>query len=41
MAEVGRWEAEQNRAEVKLRWSFVVADGRRKLAHLYPQCPLR
>jgi hypothetical protein len=40
-AEVGPWEAERNRAGVKLVWSFRIADARRKLAHLYPQDPLR
>jgi hypothetical protein len=39
--EVGPWEAERNRAGVRLVWSFRVADARRKLAHLYPQDPLR
>ena len=37
VAEVAPWEAERNRAGVKLVWSFRVADARRKLAHLYPQ----
>ena len=40
-AEVGPWEAERNRNGVRLMWSFRVADARRKLAHLYPQDPLR
>ena len=40
-AEVGSWEAQRNRAGVKLTWSFRVADARRKLAHLYPQNLLR
>ena len=40
-AEVAPWEAERNRAGVRLVWSFRVADARRKLAHLYPQVPLR
>ena len=40
-AEVGPWERERNRAVVRLVWSFRVADARRKLAHLYPQDPLR
>jgi hypothetical protein len=40
-AEVGPWEAERNRAGVRLAWSFRVADARRKLAHLYPQDPPR
>jgi hypothetical protein len=40
-AEVGPWEAERNRAGVRLVWSFRVADARRKLAHLYPQDPQR
>jgi hypothetical protein len=39
--EVAPWEAERNRAGVRLVWSFRVADARRKLAHLYPQVPLR
>jgi hypothetical protein len=39
--EVAAWEAERNRAGVRLVWSFRVADARRKLAHLYPQVPLR
>jgi hypothetical protein len=37
VAEVAPWEAERNRAGVKLVWSFRVADARRKLARLYPQ----
>lgn len=41
VAEVGPWEAERNRAGVRRKWSFRVADARRKLAHLYPQSPLR
>lgn len=36
-AEVGPWEAERNRAGVRLSWSFRVADARGKLAHLYPK----
>jgi hypothetical protein len=36
-AEVRPWEAGRNEAKVKIRWSFRVADARRKLAHLYPQ----
>jgi hypothetical protein len=40
-AEIAPWEAERNRAGVRLVWSFRVADARRKLAHLYPQDPLR
>jgi transposase len=40
-AEVEPWEAERNRAGVRLEWSFRVADARRKLDHLYPQVPLR
>jgi hypothetical protein len=40
-AEVGPWEAERNRAGVRLVWSFRVADARRKLDHPYPQGPLR
>ena len=37
VAEIGPWEEARNQAEVKLVWSFRVADARRKLAHLYPQ----
>ena len=37
VAEITPWEADRNRAGVKLKWSFRVADARRKLAHLYPQ----
>ena len=40
-AEIAPWEAERNRAGVRLAWSFRVADARRKLSHLYPQDPLR
>lgn len=40
-AEITPWEADRNRAGVRLKWSFRVADARRKLAHLYPQDPLR
>lgn len=40
-SEVRAWEAERNRAGVRLVWSFRVADARRKLAHLYPQDPQR
>jgi hypothetical protein len=40
-AEVAPWEEARNRAGVRLEWSFRVADARRKLAHLYPQDPLR
>jgi hypothetical protein len=40
-AEIAPWEAERNRAGVRLVWSFRVADARRKLAHLYRQDPLR
>jgi hypothetical protein len=36
-AGVGPWEAERDRARVRLVWSFRVADARRKLAHLYPE----
>ena len=39
--EITPWEADRNRAEVKLKWSFRVADARRKLAHLYPYNLLR
>jgi len=37
VAEITPWEADRNRTGVKLKWSFRVADARRKLAHLYPQ----
>jgi hypothetical protein len=40
-AEIAPWEAERNRAGVRLVWSFRVADARRKLPHLYHQDPLR
>ena len=36
-AEVQPWEEQRNKAQVKIQWSFRVADARRKLAHLYPQ----
>jgi hypothetical protein len=39
--EVEAWESERNRLRVKIEWCFRVADARRKLAHLYPQKPLR
>ena len=39
--EVAAWEAERNRLRVAIEWCFRVADARRKLAHLYPQKPLR
>jgi hypothetical protein len=35
--EITAWQAERNRAPVKITWSFRVADARTKLAHLYPQ----
>jgi len=37
--EVEPWQSDRNRAKVRLKWSFRVADARRKLAHLYPQTP--
>ena len=37
VAEITPWEADRNRARVKLKWSLRVADARRILAHLYPQ----
>ena len=40
-AAVTPWEAEWNRAGVRLVWGFRVADARRKPTHLYPQDPLR
>jgi DDE superfamily endonuclease len=39
--EVEAWEVERNRLRVAIAWCFRVADARRKLAHLYPQEPLR
>jgi DDE superfamily endonuclease len=39
--EVKAWETERNQLGVKLKWSFRVADARRKLAHLYPKDPQR
>ena len=39
--EVAAWEAERNRLRIAIEWCFRVADARRKLAHLYPQEPLR
>ena len=35
--EIAAWQAERNRAQVKITWSFRVADARKKLAYLYPQ----
>ena len=35
--EIAAWQAERNRAGVKIQWSFRVADARKKLAHLYPE----
>jgi hypothetical protein len=35
--EVEAWQAQRNAAGVKIKWSFRVADARRKLDHLYPQ----
>jgi hypothetical protein len=35
--EIEAWQAERNRAQVKITWSFRVADARTKLNHLYPQ----
>ncbi len=40
-AEVTPWEVQRNRVGVRLVWSFRLADARRKLAHLYPEDPLR
>jgi hypothetical protein len=40
-AAVASWQKARNRAGVRLEWGFRVADARRKLAHLYPQIPLR
>lgn len=34
---VAAWQEPRNRAEVKIEWTFRVADARRKLSHLYPQ----
>ncbi len=36
-AQVEPWEEERNRSRVQVKWSFRVADARRRLAHLYPQ----
>jgi hypothetical protein len=36
-SEVEPWAEARNRAGVKLKWSFRVADARIKLTHLYPQ----
>jgi len=36
-AEVAEWQAPRNAADVKLQWSFRVADARKKLSFLYPQ----
>ena len=36
-AQVGPWREDRNRAKVQIKWSFRVADARRKLAHFYPQ----
>jgi hypothetical protein len=36
-SEVASWQEPRNRAQVKIEWTFRVADARRKLAHLYPQ----
>ena len=41
VAEVTPWEADRNRAGVKLVWGFRVPDARRKLAYLYPKDPQR
>ena len=35
--EIAAWQAERNRMQVKITWSFRVADARKKLDHLYPQ----
>ena len=39
--EIAHWQSERNRRRVAIEWCFRVADARRKLAHLYPQKPLR
>jgi len=39
--EIALWQAERNRHRVAIEGCFRVADARRKLAHLYPQKPLR
>jgi hypothetical protein len=36
-AEVAAWQETRNRAEVKIEWTFRVADARRKLDFLYPK----
>jgi DDE superfamily endonuclease len=35
--EIDAWQAQRNRAGVKIEWSFRVADARKKLDHLYPK----
>ncbi len=35
-AEVAAWQAARNNAEAKIEWTFLVADARKKLDHLYP-----
>ena len=35
--EIAAWQSARNHAQVKITWSFRVADARKKLAHLYPQ----
>lgn len=39
--EVAAWEEPRNRAEVKIEWTFRVADARKKLDFLYPKELLR
>ena len=34
--EVATWEAERNKAQTKIQWSFRVADARKKLHWIYP-----
>ena len=36
-AEVAAWQEPRNRAEVKIDWTFRVADARKKLDFLYPK----
>jgi hypothetical protein len=34
--EVATWEAERNKAQTKIQWSFRIADARKKLHWIYP-----
>jgi hypothetical protein len=35
-AEVAKWEAERNKAQTKIQWTFRVAEARKKLHWIYP-----